>query len=484
MAESLKHRSLGSVFWALSESTGAAVISLIAFLGMARLLEPVDFGIVAMAGAVVLMLNLVIGHGFPDALVQAREIGPDHVHTAFWSTLAIALLLAAATASGAGTIARITGEPAVTDILHWLALILPLNAMGSVQTAMLRRDLRFRDVAGATLVGRTAGAVVGLTMAALGGGAWSLVGQQLAAAVTTNAALALVYRWMPRLRFSTSCFRSMAGFGLHVSAGQLISGIAEQAVNLMLGILYGPVVLGYFNIAWRTMQLLRSLIASALYQVGFSMFSRLQDNSEALRSSFLQATQLSCLVGLPLGIGLALVAPHLIVAFYGAKWAASVPILAWLALHFIPVFFAMFFTACYRAKGRADWVLYLMAVDLVLTIAGILALRHEPVVWVAAFWVCKAFAWMPVHVLLLRRLLGVGAAWLLQPVYVPAAASLIMGAAVFGADRWLSGKVGALAALSLDVAVGMLVYWIAIRILSPTLQRFALSTIKTMAAAR
>jgi PST family polysaccharide transporter len=484
MADDLKHRSLGSVFWALSESMGAAVISLIAFLGMARLLEPADFGVVAMAGAVVLLLNLVIAHGFPDALIQAREVRPDHVHTAFWSVLALAVLLAAAAASGAAAIGRLTGTPKVADVLHWLALILPLNALGGVQAAMLRRELRFRDVAATTLIGRVAGAAVGLTMAALGGGAWSLVGQQLVAALATNAALAMTYRWRPRLRFSRESFRSLAGFGMHVSASQLISGLSEQAVNLMLGTLFGPVVLGYFNIAWRTVQLLRSLIAGALYQVGFSTFSRLQENSEALKSGFRQATQLSCLVGFPLGIGIALVAHHLIVAFYGAKWGASVPILAWLALHFVPVFFAMFFTACYRAKGRADWVMYLTVADLVVTVVGILALRDQPVVAVAVFWVAKSFAYMPVHVFLLSRLLGVGAGWLLRPAGVPMAAGLIMGAAVLAADRWLFAGFGPSAGLLLDGAVGIVVYGAAIRLLSPDLQRLALTTVKAMTAAR
>lgn len=484
MADNLKHRSLGSVFWALSESTGAAVISLTAFLGMARLLEPADFGVVAMAGAIVLLLNLVVAHGFTDALIQARELRPDHVHTAFWSALAIAVLLAAAAASGATAIGRLTGVPEVADLLRWLALVLPLNAFGGVHLAMLRRELRFREVAATTLAGRAAGAAVGLTMAALGGGAWSLVGQQLVAALATNAGLIAAYRWLPRLRFSFACFRSLAGFGMHVSASQLISGISEQAVNLMLGTFFGPVVLGYFNIAWRTVQLLRSLVAGALYQVGFSTFSRLQEDNEALKSGFRQATQLSCLVGFPLGVGIALVAHHLIVAFYGAKWGASVPILTWLALHFVPVFFAMFFTACYRAKGRADWVMYLTVADLAVTIAGILALRDQPVVAVAVFWVAKSFVYMPLHVFLVCRILGVGAGWLLRPTGVPMAASLIMGAAVIAADRWLFGGVGPSSGLLLDAAVGIVVYCAAIRVLSPDLQRFALTTFRAMAAAR
>jgi O-antigen/teichoic acid export membrane protein len=271
---------------------------------------------------------------------------------------------------------------------------------------------------------------------------------------------------------------------MFVSASQLISGVAEQAVNLMLGAFFGPVVLGYFNIAWRTVQLIRSLIASALYQVGFSTFSRLQGDGAAMKSGFRQATRLSCLVGFPLGIGIALVSRHLVVVFYGAKWSASIPVLAWLAVFLLPAFFAMFFTACYRANRRANWVLHLTVVDLVATIAGIAALRHQPVVAIAIFWAGKSFAYMPIHVYLLSRLLAVRAEWLLQPACVPLASSLIMGAAVFASDRWLFGALGSPAALLLDAAVGVAVYGAAIWVLSPDLQRLAVTTLRTMAAAR
>lgn len=486
MTETLKQRSLKGVFWAVSESVGTVVLSLGSFLVLARLLDPVDFGAVALAGSFIMLFNLITGHSFADALIQERSLDDDHAHTAFWATLAIAVALALACGLGSGSIARLLGAPIIAPLLAVLALVMPLNAMGSVQGALLRRELRFRELAKAMLAGRATGAAIGITLAFMGAGAWSLVGQQIGGTLVANLAIALTYRWRPRLRFSAARFRRLGTFGAQVSVSQVLLGAGEQAVNLMVGVLFGPLVLGYFNIAWRTVQLIRSLFSSALYHVGFSTFSRLQDDRRALAEGFIRATRLSALVGVPLGVGLALAAEPFLLVLYGEKWAASVPILSWLALQFVPAFFGMFFAACYRATGRADWVLYLTIGDLIVSVAGVwlLGLGGQPIHAVAIFWVAKSLALIPIHILLLRRLLGTGGLWLLRPALAPLGASLIMAAGLFAFERWLGGALGAGPLLGIEVVLGVGLYWLAIRVTAPALQRFALSTFRSMAGAR
>lgn len=484
MSGSLKIQSLRSVFWAMGDSLGNAIISLGTFLVMARLLEPRDFGVVALAASFILLFNVVTGHTFADALVQAKSLDDDHRYTAFWSTMIIALTMAAACTAGAELIAGAVGEPDVARILGWLALVMPLNALGSVQAALLRRELRFREIAATSLGGRSVGALVGVTMAVLGFGAWSLVGQQIAGALAINVGIARIYPWIPRLRFSTLHFRQLAGFGFQVSASQLISSAAEQAVNLMVGTLYGSEILGFFNIAWRTVQLIRSLISSALYHVGFSAFSRLQEDTRALASGFSQATQFSCIIGFPMAFGLALLSDHVIYALYGPKWEASVVILSILAFQLVPGFFSMFVSACYRARGRADWVLYITIVDMAVTVVGILAVSDWPVWGVAALWVGKSMAEMPVHAYLLHRLLDVSFERMMRPTYLPLGASLIMGVFVYALDQSLGTSFGKLAELAAIVPAGIGIYWVTVWVMAPDLQRVAVTMLRSLASAR
>src|SRR3546814_10420718 len=75
-------------------------------------------------------------------------------------------------------------------------------------------------------------------------------------------------------------------------------------------------------------QLVRSLLSSAVYHVGLSAFARLQNDLPALARAYVQATRISCLVGFPIGIGMALLGPLLIRALFGSKWDESTVLLA------------------------------------------------------------------------------------------------------------------------------------------------------------
>jgi PST family polysaccharide transporter len=347
-------------------------------------------------------------------------------------------------------------EPRLAEVLPARALVLPLNAIGSVQTAMFRRTLRFRSVALRSVAGRVVGALVGVGMAFGGFGVWSLVGQQLAGVATTAVALAVASPWRPRFRFSLPHLGDLWRFGFYVSASQLVSGLGEQAVNLLVGALFGSTVLGFFTIAWRMAQLIRTLIASAVYHVGLSAFARLQEDRAAVGQALIKATRLSCLFGFPIGIGMAILAEPLVTVTFGNRWLASIPLLAVLAIDMIPAFYGIFFSACYRAMGRADWVLGLSMLYVGVGVLAIRVLMSYGIEVVAIAWVAKSILLLPLQLVLLSRLLKVPLRRLAGPPAAPLAACAVMGLVV-GALQWGVGTtLGAVGLLAVAAPAGAL----------------------------
>ncbi len=479
MAEGLKTRSIKGLLWSTSESVGVAALSLGSFVVMARLLDPADFGAVALASAFIICFNLVVAHSFADAVVLHARLSAEHLDTAFWGTVFLAGLLAAISYFGAELLAVGLDEPKLAALLPWLALVLVFNGLGMVPIALFRRELRFRTLAVCNICGKFAGAACGIAMAVAGFGAWSLVGQQLLGAVVTNMAVAVAARWRPRFRFSLPYLRDTGRFGFHVSASQVVSGIGEQALNLIVGAAFGSVVLGHFSVAWRMIQLIRSLIATAVYQVAFSAFAKLQDNRPAFINAFEQATRMSCLVGFPISIGLALTAEPAMLALFGTKWTNSIPLLAILALEMLPAFFVMFFSAAYRAMHRPAWALGTALLYFGLGIGGIFALSPLGITVVTAFWVFKSFALLPVHLLLMRKLLGVRLGALTAPSFGPAAATIIMSGFV-GLLLWAAADLPQALQLVLAIAVGAVSYVAAILLIAPDLLRTALNAGRIM----
>lgn len=476
----LKTLSIKAMVWSAGESFGVALLSLGVFMLMARLLEPEHFGLVALAGVFILSFNLIVGHSFADAIVQRTAIDREHLDTAFWTNLAVAVALAAVCHLGAGYAATRFGEPELADILPWLSWLMPLNAIGVVQTALFRRELQFRTVALRSLAGRAVGAATGVGMALGGFGVWSLVGQQLAGIAAVAIAMAASSPWRPGFRYSLPHLRSLWSFGFHVSATQVVAGLTEQVLNLLVGSLFGSVALGYFSIAWRVTQLIRSLIGSAVYHVSFSTFARLQEDRKAVAQAFLQATRLSCLFGFPIGAGMTVLAEPLIVALFGAKWGESVPLLSILALLMFPAFYMMFFTACYRAMDNASWVLGLSLLYLAAGIGFVLALSPYGIEAIAAAWVAKTVLLLPVHIALLRHMLGVSLNALVSPVLAPLAAAIVMAIVLIAAPWDLLESATPVMRLTIAIPVGAAVYAAAIFVISPALFQTAARTARIM----
>jgi O-antigen/teichoic acid export membrane protein len=153
----LKQRSARAFLWSISDSIGVAAVSLASFVVLARMLDPRDFGAVALAGVFVYFFNLLAHHSFADALVQRAALEPQHLNTGFWGGLALATGLMLACQLAAGPLAALLGEPAVGPVLGWLAAVMPIAALSAVQTAMFRREMQFRWIAASSLAGRVGG---------------------------------------------------------------------------------------------------------------------------------------------------------------------------------------------------------------------------------------------------------------------------------------------------------------------------------------
>lgn len=484
MSDILKRRSLKALAWSASESLALAVLSLSVFIVLARLLQPQDFGVVALAGVFIFSFNLIIGTSFADTLVQRAELDPGHMDAAFWTTMAVALLLATTSVAAADYVAATLNEPQLAQVLPWLALSLPLNVIATVQTALFRRALQFRVIAVRSVLGRTLGAAVGVGLALAGFGVWALVGQQLAGAAVTNVALAIRSPWRPRLRFSFTRLRELGGFGFHVSASQVINGVSEQAVTFLVGVFFGTTQLGYFTIAWRMVQLIRALIGSAVYHVGFSAFSRLQNDRAAMANAVLQSTRFACLFGFPVSVGIAVLAGPLIAFLFGARWLASEHMLVLLALEMVPGFYVIFFAACFRAMGRPGWTLMLSLLYALAGIAAIVLLAPFGLEGVVAAWVARTVLFLPVQIYLLRRLLGVKLHRVLAPVVVPAIASAVMSAAVAALVWAVADETNNVILVGLAVLAGVLSYSATIAILAPGIFRSVLNLKRAMSGDR
>jgi O-antigen/teichoic acid export membrane protein len=374
-----KRKIAQGVAWASSAQWGGQLMSFGIYTGLARLLNPQVFGLVAIAGVYVALIQVFVQQGFGTAIIQREELEREHVDSAFWIAMAAAAVFSLLSILLAGDIAKLFHEPKVAPVIGWLSLSLLLYALSSVPTALLTREMDFRPLAIRSLAATAAGGAVGLAMAYYGWGVWSLVGQQLVNSALACVCLWSAVPWRPSFRVSRRHLRDLYGFSLNIAGNDLLWFFSQKSDQTLVGYGFGPLGLGPYSLASRLVTLLHDAIIGPVQSVALPTFSKLQSDPSRLERALHKFCEMSSFLALPMFAGLIVVAPELVPLLFGAKWTTAVPILQVLAVYAALRAIFGFVHPLMIAKGRPGLYLSMFVIQSCLTLVGCLvAVRWDP----------------------------------------------------------------------------------------------------------
>ena len=213
------------------------------------------------------------------------------------------------------------GFQGLAGVIAVSALMLPARLVSTVPTALLQRQMRFREIALVAFCTAIGGRILPTIVLAVSGfGVWSLVAGYVIHAYL-DAAIVL-YLARPRVGWPSDwrCARDVWSFGGRFMAIQVVNQMALNIDNIVVGRLLGPAALGFHSRAVALMMLPVNLLGTSAQQVLFPRFSRLQDDRARLRSELYAAIDLVTGIILPLAAFLTLVADSLVLLVLGETW--------------------------------------------------------------------------------------------------------------------------------------------------------------------
>ena len=156
---------LSGFIWRLLERLGAQGVTLVVSVVLARLLDPVVYGTVALVGVFTAILQTFIDSGFGNALIQKKDADDLDFSSVFYFNIFVSIISYVGLFFAAPLIADFYEIPALTDIVRVQSLILLISGVKNVQQAYVSRQMAFKKFFWATLAGTIVSAVVGITMA-------------------------------------------------------------------------------------------------------------------------------------------------------------------------------------------------------------------------------------------------------------------------------------------------------------------------------
>jgi O-antigen/teichoic acid export membrane protein len=466
----LREKAAKGVLWSLIQKWGRALVSISTFVILSRLLAPEAFGLVALASAFVLFVELFQDQGFSAAIVQRVNLEREHLDTAFWISLSVSVLFAATTIAASGQIAGFFGEPALAPVLAWLSISFIISALRSTQTAILQRNLAFKSLAARSLIATVVGGAVGIGMAYSGFGVWSLVGQDLVSGIVGVLVLWRTSDWRPGFHVSKRHYQDLVSFGVGIVGNNALNLLVRRSDDFLIGYFLGPTALGFYTVGYQLLLVIIRLVTEVTNSVAFPTFSRLQSQPERMRRAFYKVTQYTSLVAFPIFIGIAAVAPELVPVVFGEKWAQSIPIMQVLALVGILQSVQFFNGSVIRASGKSIWQFNIMLVNAIATVIGFLIAVNWGIVAVAASLVIVGYLLAPLSFDAVRKLIQIDFSTYIRQFVAPLAASVMMVAVIYTLKYLLADAALTLyMALSIYVVAGALTYGVVIALTAPSL---------------
>ncbi|MFI5509277.1 lipopolysaccharide biosynthesis protein [Mycobacterium sp. NPDC051804] len=449
--------------FALSKSS-----TLLMTMVVARMLEPEEFGLFALALLVVNLFDYVKDLGVAPALVQNRRDWRVIAPTGLTLSVLFGVVTAALLAATADLTARALGHPELTGFIRVLAIGLGISALSTVPAAWLRRSMNFS----ARLVPEASGAltktVLTIVLAATGHGIWSLVYGQLAG----TAVMTVLYWWVgrthPKPAINGAVARELIRFGIPVTAVALLAYAIYNVDYLAVGTRLGPTDLGLYTLAYRVPELVVLNLCIVVSEVLFSALSGLQHDRQLLMKHYLDALVVVAALTAPIGIMLAVTARPLVDTLYGANYAGSAPILSVLALYTV-LYSASFHAGdVFKAIGRPGVLTAISAGKLVVLVGPVWWAAGHNVVLVAWALLGTEVVHFLVRMAVLHRMTDVRWSAIAGALVRPTSAALPMGVVLLCLTR-VTGELAAPLELGLLIAVGVAIYAALLRFTAPHL---------------
>lgn len=322
---SLKDRVITGAAISMGAVLSVQLLSIFNLAVLGRMLTPSDFGLVALAMMVIGFSEALINRQFAAMLIRTRANTPDEFNTAFTLSASAGLIAGLGVAAMAWPMALFVKLPDLLPVILVLALVPMLIGIRSTNFVRNEIELRLFPKAKIMVISRLTLTVVAVAIASIWPSYWALVIGTLSFHLTYTVLTFVYGRGWPQ--FCLKHWRGFFEFGIWLTAAGAVNFLEKRLGILIVGRMLSASDAGFFNIGREVSTTFTGHLYGPFAKALFPGLSTIQDDPERLQRSYLMVQQSVLGFALPIGIGVALVAPELVRAGMGLQWLPAVPVI-------------------------------------------------------------------------------------------------------------------------------------------------------------
>lgn len=357
--QSLKDKTVKGVGWSAADAFLGQGVTFIVGLVLARLLSPEEYGLI---GIVTIFTTILLGFvdcGFGNALIRKQDADDEDYNTMFLVNMGMSILMYLLLFASAPLISRFFDRPQLISLVRVTGLLIIIQAGSIVQDTILKKRIDFKTKTKASVISAVISGVIGIGMAFVGFGVWSLVGQQISRQLVYTVCLWFLNRWWPRFKFSIVSLHYMWGFGWKLMLSGFLDRLWAQLYQTVVGKFYNPATLGQYTRAEQYASIFSSNISSIVQRVSYPVLSMVQGDNERMISGYRRIIKTTMFVTAIIMITMGAIAEPLIYCLIGPQWHQAATFLPFICLSMSLHPLHAINLNMLQVQGRTDIFLYL-----------------------------------------------------------------------------------------------------------------------------
>ena len=325
--QSVSQRAKKGIIWSAIEKFGVQGVQFVLTIILARLLEPTDYGLIALVLVVVNIFSIINETGLGASLIQKIDRDELDFSSVFVLNIILGVSLYLIVFLLSPLIAIFFNENQLTELIRVVGITLIINSFGVVQNTKLMINVDFKTQARVSFPSIIISGIIGVVFAYQGYGVWALVAQMISLSLVNVLVIWLLVKWRPLLSFSFKRIKPLFKFAYRLILARLINTIFNQIYSVVIGKEFLSSQLGFYNRAQSIKNLTSGNITSLIQRVSTPLLCETQNDHRKMGELLLKFIISTSLLVFPLLFGIFVLAEPLVIFLLSEKWLPSAPIL-------------------------------------------------------------------------------------------------------------------------------------------------------------
>lgn len=320
----LRSKVIESIRWLAIAQLVSQFIRIAVSIYVIRQLESEHMAYVALSDTIISFLDMFSTLGLGAVVISRKDITEKDLSNIAGMLVLINLTLGILLVGFSGAIAGFYNTPALANILRVMSLGFVFTAAGSVPSALMTKDMRFKELSIIQVCAGMLGALASFILVNLGFEYWSILIGGLTYIMVRSVLVIVANGGIVIPKFNIRESAEFLNFGGVVMFSGIVWYIYTSVDVAIAGRFWAPEILGVYAVAVQLTVMPLNRLMPMLKQVALPAFSRtVAEDRARLENYIAKSLRISMSVCVPFYFGISSVATLLVSLLLGANWAAS-----------------------------------------------------------------------------------------------------------------------------------------------------------------